>query len=280
MKTKPYKVALIWLITLLVCFVIIWPVYWIVKSSFTTADHLYDMPVQYAPINLSMESYKTLLRGNQETNTWKYINDTATIAVITLISSTLICALAGYAFARTKTRGIRAAFTAVLFSTMIPGTVAVIPLMVLWRSMKLTDTMQGLSILYLSAMVPFSMTMFSTFIQQIPNSIEEAAWIDGTGVMGAFFRIIFPLLTPIMATLCIINFITCVNEFFYPLIFTTKKIKVLSMLVYNVPRLNEWQEPWGTISAAGCLMLLPTVLFILFFEKRIMAGLMMGSIKQ
>lgn len=280
MKTKPYKRALIWLMTLLVCFVIIWPVYWIVKSSFTTSDKLYSMPVEYLPVNLSMENYQTLLRGNSEVNTWKYINDTATIGVSTLFLSTLLCALAGYAFARTRTKGIRAAFTGILFSTMVPGTVAVIPLMVLWRSMKLTDTMQGLVILYLSAIIPFSTTMFSTFIQQIPNTLEEAAWIDGTGVFGAFFRIIFPLLTPIMATLCIINFITCINEFFYPLIFTTKKIKVLSMLVYNVPRVNEWQEPWGPISAAGCLMLLPTVLFILFFEKRIMAGLMMGSIKQ
>lgn len=280
MKIKPYKRALIWLITLLVCFVIIWPVYWIVKSSFTTSDKLYAMPVEYLPVNLTFESYQTLLRGNNEVNTWKYIRDTAVLAASTLFFSTFLCALAGYAFARTRTKGIRRAFTAILFSTMIPGTVAVIPLMVLWRTMKLTDTMQGLCILYLSAIIPFSTTMFSTFIQQIPNSLEEAAWIDGTGVLGAFLRIIFPLLTPIMATLCIINFITCVNEFFYPLIFTTKKIKVLSMLVYNVPRLNEWQEPWGTISAAGCIMLLPTVLFILFFEKRIMAGLMMGSIKQ
>lgn len=282
MKIKPYKRAIIWLITLLVCFIIIWPLYWIVKSSFATSDALFAMPVEYLPRpeHLTLESYQILLRGNSQTNTMKYISDTVILTTITLLFSTILCALAGYAFARTHTRGIRTAFTAILFSTMIPGTVSVVPLMVLWRTLKLSDSMQGLCILYLSAIIPFSTTMFSTFIQQIPNSLEEAAWIDGTGVLGAFLRIIFPLLTPIMATLCIINFITCINEFFYPLIFTTKKIKVLSMLVYNVPRLNEWQEPWGTIAAAGCLMLLPTVLFILFFEKRIMAGLMMGSIKQ
>lgn len=278
MKMNIYKRGLIWLATLAVCFVIIWPVYWIVKSSFTTSDMLYAMPVQYFPKDLTLESYRTLL--GQNTDTWRYIRGTILVTAATLLTSTFLCALAGYAFARTKTKGIRRALTFILFSTMVPGTVAVIPLMVLWRSLNLTDTIQGLTILYLSSIIPFSTTMFSTFIQQIPNSLEEAAWIDGSGVFGAFFRIIFRLVTPIIATLCIINFITCINEFFYPLIFTTKKVKVLSMLVFNVPRLNEWQEPWGTISAAGCIMLLPTVLFILFFEKRIMAGLMMGSIKQ
>lgn len=278
MRMHPWKRAMIWLITLVVCFVIIWPVYWIVKSSFTTSDKLYAMPVEYLPVNLTLESYQTLL--DESTDTWKYIGDTVKLAAITLLSSTFLCALAGYAFARTHTRGLKISFSFILFSTMVPGTVAVIPLMVLWRSLKLTDTLYGLSVLYLSAIIPFSTTMFSTFIQQIPNSLEEAAWIDGSGVFGAFFRIIFPLLTPIIATLCIINFITCINEFFYPLIFTTKNVKVLSMLVFNVPRLNEWQEPWGTIAASGCIMLLPTVVFILLFEKRIMAGLMMGSIKQ
>ena len=167
-----------------------------------------------------------------------------------------------------------------MFSIMVPGTVAIVPLTVLWRKLGLTDTMPGLVLLYVSTMIPFSTTMFSTYIRQIPFALEEAAWLDGATTLQAFFRIIFPLLTPILSTLCIINFINCINEFFYPLIFTTKNIKVMSMLLYNVPRQNEWQEPWGTIAAAGCLMMLPTIIFILLFEKQIMSGLMMGSVKQ
>lgn len=280
MKMKLYQRILIWIITLIVCFIIIWPVYWIVKSSFANTDDLFAMPVKYLPANLTMDNYTTLLKGNRQVNTMKYITDTLILSTAVLFITTGLCSLAGYSFARGRSKGIRRAFTVILFSTMVPSTVATVPLMVLWRTLNLTDTMPGMVLLYVSAMIPFSTCMFSTYIHQIPAALEEAAWIDGTGLMGAFFRIIFPLLTPIMATLCIINFINCVNEFFYPLIFTTKKIKVLSMLLYNVPRLNEWQEPWGTISAAGCLMLAPTVLFILFFEKQIMSGLVAGSVKQ
>jgi len=280
MKKKVAERILIWVLTLLICFIIIWPVYWIVKCSFSPNDTMFDMPVRYLPSGLTLEHYTALIKGNRQVNSMKYIKDTAVIAAGVLVSSVILCALAGYAFARGSSKGIKRAFGVILFSTMIPGTCTVVPLLILWRSMGLTDTMPGLMILYLSAMIPFSTTMFSTYIHQVPMALEEAAWIDGTTVLGAFFRIIFPLLTPIMATLCIINFINCINEFFYPLIFTTKKIKVLSQLLFNVPRQNEWQEPWGIIAGAGCIMLAPTILFILFFEKQIMSGLMMGSVKQ
>lgn len=279
MKMKLHQRIMIWFLTFAVCFIIIWPVYWIVKSSLVPEAEIFSMPVDYIPNELTLESYRVLLRGNRQVNTMKYISDTVLLAASVLLLTSVLCSLAGYAFARGKSRGINRAFVFIIFSTMVPGTVATVPLMVLWRSLKLTDTMPGLTLLYVSAMIPFSTIMFSTYIRQIPMALEEAAWIDGTGMLGAFFRIIFPLLTPILSTLCIINFINSINEFFFPLIFTTKNVKVLSMLLYNVPRLNEWQEPWGTISAAGCLMMLPTVIFILLFERRIMSGLMMGSIK-
>ena len=278
MRMKAYKRIFLWIFFVCVCFAILWPVYWIVRSSFAKHEEIFAVPVLYLPINLTMESYRILL--NRTTDTWKYITDTVILTGITLILTIFLCALAGYSFARTKSRGIRITYGFILLSAMIPGAVTIIPLMVLWRTLRLTDTYLGLAMLYFSSAIPFSVSIFFAYISQIPKSLEEAAWIDGTGVLGAFLRIIFPLLKPISATLFIINFITCVNEFFIPLIFATKNIKVLSMLVFHVPRVNEWQEPWGTISASGVILMLPTVLFILFFEKNIMEGLMMGSLKQ
>lgn len=266
-----------WTFTVIVCFVILWPVYWIVKSSFTESTMLYTMPVQYLPVNLTLESYRTLFSASEM---GKYIGHTLLITVCTLVLSVFFCALAGYAFARTSTVGTNLAFGFLLFSTMVPATVTVLPLMVMWRGFRLTDTFLGLNILYFSMVIPFSTIMYTGFIKQIPESVEEAAMMDGTSSFGAFIRVVFPLLKPVMATLCIINFISCINEFFTPLMFASKNIKVMSLLMNNIPRVNEFNLPWDTISAAGCLMLLPSILFILFFEKNIMEGLMMGSIKQ
>ena len=85
--------------------------------------------------------------------------------------------------------------------------------MTLWRHLGLSDTFTGLVVLYFSILIPFSTIMYSGFISQIPSSLEEAARIDGATMAGAFVRIILPLLKPIMATLCIINFITCLDVY-------------------------------------------------------------------
>ena len=280
MKMKITTRIVIWILTLAICFIILWPVMWIVKSSFTTNEKLFEMPVHYLPDPATLDNYRILITGNRQVNSTKYLVDTLILSTGVLTATIVLCSLAGYGFARGRSKGTGWAYKALLFTSMVPATCTMVPLLILWRKLSLTDTMPGLILLYVSAMIPFSTTMFYTYIQQIPASLEEAAQIDGSGMLGAFFHILFPLLTPIIATLCIINFINCINEFFTPLLFTTKKVRVLSQVLFNVPRRNQYEEPWGVISAAGCIMLAPTTLFILFFEKQIMSGLMMGSIKQ
>ena len=277
MKMSGKKKALLWILTFAVGFIIMWPVYWIIKSSFTQQVDLFKSPIEYRPIHLTLDNYRQLFQADGLT---EYLKGTVIITAVSLILSVFLCALAGYGFARCQTKGLNAAFAFIMFSTMIPGTVTVIPLMTLWRHLGLSDTFGGLVILYFSILIPFSTIMYSGFISQIPSSLEEAARIDGATMAGAFVRIILPLLKPIMATLCIINFITCLNEFFTPLMFTTKNVKVMSLLMSSIPKMNQYQMPWGAISAAGCMMLLPAILFIVCFEKNIMGGLMMGSIKQ
>lgn len=277
MKTSVKKKIILWVFTLLIVFIIMWPVYWIVKSSFTQQVDLFKSPIEYLPVNLTLDNYKLLFDA---ANLTQYLKGTFIITAATLVLSVFLCALAGYGFARCQTKGMNAMFAFIMFSTMIPGTVTVIPLMTLWRNLGLSDTFSGLTILYFSIVIPFSTVMYTSFISQIPTSLEEAARIDGATMTGAFMRIILPLLKPIMATLGIINFITCLNEFFTPLMFTVKNVKVMSMLMSSIPKVNQYQMPWGAISAAGCMMLLPVIIFILCFEKQIMGGLMMGSVKQ
>lgn len=277
MRMSKKKKILLWFFTLIVGFIIMWPVYWIVKSSFTQQVDLFKSPIEYFSTHWTLENYKVLVDA---AGMLQYLKGTVILTVVSLILSVFFCALAGYGFARCQTKGINLAFAFIMFSTMIPGTVTVIPLMTMWRKLGLSDTYTGLSVLYFSLLIPFSTVLYTGFISQIPSSLEEAARIDGSTMWGAFVKIIFPLLKPIMATLSIINFITCLNEFFTPLMFTTKNVKVMSLLMSSIPKMNQYQMPWGSISAAGCLMLLPAILFIVVFEKNIMGGLMMGSIKQ
>ena len=145
--------------------------------------------------------------------------------------------------------------------------------------MQLIDTYPGLIILYTSALIPFSVLILMNFVQQVPYSIEEAAEVDGANFLQKLFLIILPLMSPAIATIAIINFITCLNDLFTPLFFANR-IDVLSVGITTVPRKNTYDVPWDMISTIGCIIILPIIVFVLCFERKIMEGIMAGGVKQ
>jgi ABC-type glycerol-3-phosphate transport system permease component len=164
-------------------------------------------------------------------------------------------------------------------SAMLPATSTVVPLFQFFRTLHLTDTFGGIVILYTSSFVPFTTLIFTTFFQQIPQQLEEAAFIDGAGLGRTLVSVIMPVMKPAIATMAIIIFILSMNEFLLPLIFATQKLKTLSLGITEIPRMSQYHTPWDEMSALGTLMLLPIVIFVIAFEKNIMQGLMAGSVK-
>ena len=146
------------------------------------------------------------------------------------------------------------------------------------RSAGLIDTFPGLILLYTSALIPFSVVILTGFFNEIPVTIEEAAEVDGCSFFQKFFYIILPVLRPGLATISIINFISCLNDLFTPLFFASK-IEVLSVAITTIPRNNAYSVPWDLTSAMGWIILLPIIGFVAIFQKQIMEGIMAGGIK-
>ena len=115
---------------------------------------------------------------------------------------------------------------------------------------------------------------------QALKPLEEAAEIDGATFFQRVFKIVFPLMKPAIATICIINFITCLNNFFTPLYYANN-IQVLSVAIVQLPlRDNMYSVPWDLVSAMGWIILAPIVLFVIIFEKQIMEGIIAGGVKE
>lgn len=162
---------------------------------------------------------------------------------------------------------------------LIPEVVTARPLYEFMQKVKLFDTYPGLIILYISAIVPFTVLILKNFVGEIPVSLEEAASIDGATFVQRLFLIVLPLMKPAIATVCIINFITCLNNFFTPLYYSNG-IQVLSVAIVQLPlRDNMYGVPWDLVSAMGWIILLPIILFVAIFEKQIMDGIMAGGVK-
>lgn len=265
-----------WSVFLVVAFIILWPVYWIFVSSITPPGELFTTPINYIPKNPTLDSYRFLM---QNVGLLDKIGNTVLIVGLTIILSALICSMAAYAFASYSSRGIRLAFGFILATMLIPEVVTARPLYQFMRFVALYDTYLGLVILYLSTVIPFTVLILKNFVSDIPTSLEESAAIDGADFFQRLFKIVLPLMRPAIATVSIINFITCLNNFFTPLYYANN-IQVLSVSIVQLPlRNNMYGVPWDLVSAMGWIILMPIILFIAIFERQIMDGIMAGSIK-
>lgn len=278
-KYKIYRTATAagrWVLCALVSFVILFPVYWIFISSITPPGELFKMPIDYIPDHPTLDSYQFLI---ENVGLLGKVGNTVIIIGATLIIGTIICVMGAYAFARFKSRAVSLAFGFIIATMLIPEVVTARPLYEFMQKVRLFDTYPGLIILYISAIIPFTVLILRNFVGEIPVSLEEAASIDGATFSQRLFLIVLPLMKPAIATVCIINFITCLNNFFTPLYYSNG-IQVLSVAIVQLPlRDNMYGVPWDLVSAMGWIILLPIIVFVAIFEKQIMDGIMAGGVK-
>ena len=265
-----------WLLFIVVAFFILFPVYWIFISSITPAGELFKKPIDYLPNHPTLDSYKFLI---ENVGLLSKIGNTILIVGSTLIISTMLCTMAAYGFSRFKSKWISIAFAFILATLLIPEVVTARPLYEFMKKVGLFDTYQGLILLYVSSVIPFTVLILNNFVGKIPISLEEAASIDGANFIQILFYIVLPLMKPAIATVCIINFINCLNNFFTPLYYSNG-IQVLSVAIVQLPlRDNMYGVPWDLVSAMGWIILLPIIIFVAIFEKQIMDGIMAGGVK-
>lgn len=266
-----------WVIFAVIAFVVLMPVYWIFISSITSPGELFKSPIDYLPDHPTLESYQFLI---QNVGLLDKIKNTIIIIGVTLLVGTFICILGAYGFYRfSYKKGINIAFIFIIATMLIPEVVTARPLYEFMRKVGLFDTYPGLILLYISSIVPFTILILRGFVGEIPMVLEEAAAIDGAGFWQRMWYVILPLMKPAIATVCIINFINCLNNFFTPLYYSNH-IQVLSVAIVELPlRDNMYGVPWDLTSAMGWIILMPIILFVAIFEKQIMDGIMAGGVK-
>ncbi len=273
---RGFTVVIRWVMFAVVAFFILLPVYWIFISSITPPGELFKKPIDYLPDHPTLESYSFLI---QNVGLLAKIGSTVIIIGVTLVVGTIICVMGAYGFARFRSKAVSAAFGFIVATMLIPEVVTARPLYEFMQKVKLFDTYPGLIILYISSVIPFTVLILRNFVAEIPVSLEEAASIDGANYVQRLFLVVLPLMKPAIATVCIINFINCLNNFFTPLYYSNG-IQVLSVAIVQLPlRDNMYGVPWDLVSAMGWIILLPIIIFVAVFEKQIIDGIMAGGVK-
>jgi ABC-type glycerol-3-phosphate transport system permease component len=254
--------------------IVLFPVYWMVISSFTPEAHIFAAPT-LVPRTLVLDHYRALFGGR---DFWTPIRNSLIVAGATTGLSVALGAVCAYALARLQFRGKAPILAFVLAISMFPQVSIVSPLYLLLRELRLINTYPGLVLPYLTFAMPLTIWLLVGFFRQLPAELEEAASMDGAGRVRTLRDIVLPLAWPGLATTAILTFLYCWNEFLFALSFTLGPERYTVPVAIALFR-GQYQVPWGEILAAAVVATVPVAVVVLIAQRRIVAGLTAGAVK-
>jgi N,N'-diacetylchitobiose transport system permease protein len=209
---------------------------------------------------------------------WTFLRNSLFVTLTAVVLAAALSLLAAVAVARFRFR-LRTSFLIMLLVVqMVPGNALVIPLFLDYRSLNLLDSLSGLVLLYAGLALPVSIWLLRNFVATVPKELEEAAALDGASAARIFWRILFPLVWPGLVAVSTLAFITAWNEFVFALTFLSTQGKY-TLPLYVQYFFSKNGANWGSIMAASTLYTIPPVVFFLIVQRRMVGGLVAGSVK-
>ena len=251
------------------------PVFWIISLSLKSRETLNDG--KYIPRQTSWENYKGIFANSEFTRA--LINSIGICSIATLIAL-FLGTMAAYAIARLEFPGKTTIVVVSLLISIFPQIALVTPLFKIETATGLFDTWPGLIIPYVTFALPLAIYTLQTFFREIPWELEKAAKMDGATPYQAFRRVIAPLAMPGVFTAAILVFIAAWNDFLFALSLTsTTSARTVPATMSYFQGATTYEQPTGPIAAAAVVITIPVLLFVLLFQRRIVAGLTNGAVK-
>src|SRR3954471_5233471 len=257
------------------------PVVWIISLSLKSPETVGDGRFLPAGGEWTLKNYKVLFEGGFDNSPFIHplINSIA-IALIATAIAIVLAAFAAYAIARLNFPGKSIILGGALAIAMFPAISTIGPLFDMWRSIGLYDTYPGLIIPYLTFSLPLAIYTLVAFYREIPWDLEQAAQVDGATPFQAFRRVILPLAAPGTFTAAILVFIFCWNDFLFAITLTSSNnARTVPAALAFFTGESQFTQPTGNIAAAAVIVTIPIIIFVLFFQRRIVAGLTAGAVK-
>jgi multiple sugar transport system permease protein len=255
------------------------PVIWIVSLSFKDPATIADQ--SFFPQDWTFENYKALFEGGIDESPFiAPLINSILIAIIATSIAIVLAAFCAYAIARLDFPGKALILAGALAIAMFPPISTIGPLFDMWRALGLYDTYPGLIIPYLTFALPLAIYTLVAFFREIPWDLEQAAQVDGATPFQAFRKVIIPLAAPGVFTAAILVFIFCWNDFLFAISLTSSDASrtVPAALAFFTGE-SQFTSPVGNIAAAASLVTVPIIIFVLIFQRRIVAGLTAGAVK-
>lgn len=261
---------LMWLV---VC---LFPLYWLITFSLKDNNEIFAGNVLGLPQKWLWSNYAAAWGNGDKISL--YLRNSVIVTVITLLLTSLSAFMAAYGLLRMRWKGQKVAMTYLMLGLMIPVHAALLPLLEIEKSMGIVGTYWAMIVPYTAFNIPMALMIISGFITSIPEEMEEAAYIDGSGIYRTAFTIILPMLVPAMVTACIFVFLQVWNELLIASIFTMSDV-TRTLTVGITQMQGQYQTDWGPIGAALFIATLPTLVLYLCMSGQVQKSLIAGAVK-
>lgn len=262
---------------LLVGFVMLYPVLWLISSSFKPNGDIFTTATTLIPKDFTIEHYIVGWKGFGGYTFGKFFSNSLFVALLSSAGMVISSAFVAFGLARIKFKGRNFWFVMMIITMMLPGQVMMIPRFVLFNSMGWVGT-------FLPMIVPsffaggFNIFLIMQFIRGIPRDMDEAAKIDGCSWYGVFFRIIVPMIVPALVTVGVLTFMGSWEDFMGALLYLNKP--AMYTVAYALKMFNDSSSTdFGATFAMSALSLVPVMVLFFFFQKNLVEGISIQGLK-
>ncbi|GAB3607665.1 ABC transporter permease subunit [Conyzicola nivalis] len=265
-------------LAIVIALVWVFPVYWMVNSSLLPNVTLQSFVPTFVPLGGSFENFASALADGEF---FAALGMSVSITLIAVFFCIIFAFLGAVAISRFRFRGRTSFIIAVLVVQMLPAEGLFIAQYKMVAGAHLLDSVIGVSIIYIAAVVPFTIWMLRGFVAGVPADLEEAAMVDGLSRFGAFMRITFPLLAPGLVASGVYAFLQAWNEFTVALVLLpSESVQTLPLWLRGFVQASATRATdWGQVMAASTLVAVPVIVFFLIVQGRLTSGLVSGAVK-
>lgn len=272
---KRYSMVINMVLSVIICIVVAFPIYWMINVSFKNEIDLFQSPYSMIPKVFNLKGYLTNIESG---NIFVWIKNSVIVAVSSVLLNIIIASLAAFGISRFRFRFNNVMIFTTVSSQMIAPALIVAPVYIMLNSLKLTNNYSGLTIVNIGLSLGFSIWILKGFFDNIPIELDEAAFIDGCSKFRTFYSIIIPLSTPVLISVLLITFFDIYNEYMFAstLISNANLWLGTSGIASNTSRVgNDWSV---TFSQTALFCVIP-ILFYFIFQRYIVKGLTSGAVK-
>lgn len=263
--------------TVLILFTLatIYPILQVISISLRPGNRLYSTSLALIPEGATFDAYRVILF---EKAFLLWMRNSLLVSLSVTILGVALASTAGYAFSRFRFPGRGAGMLSFLVTQMFPATMLLLPLFILLRKVGLLNTLPGLILAYVATALPFCVWTMKGYYDSIPIDLEEAAMVDGTTRLGAFWKVTLPLSAPALMITALFSFISAWSEFMVArVIIQSRELNTLPLGLESLA--GTFQTEWANYSAGAILVCIPVVTLFLILNRYLVSGLTLGGVK-